>query len=83
MNYLANNELHPLIEYNIDSVERSFAFYSIELVSIRQVRNKCIITGRKPDGTNVAVIWKYFTYPPRVSFHNYSYRELYYYNRNR
>ena len=83
MNYLANNELHPLIEYNIDQVESSFAFFGIELVSIRQLRNKCIITGRKSDGSNVAVTLKYFTYPPRVAFLNYSYNELYHYDRNR
>ena len=70
----------PYILINIQDVYYSFRYFNIELKSIKILRKRCIITGRRPNNKKVQVTYKYHKFPPRVSYYNITDREIYHYN---
>ena len=82
MDTINEDNINPYILFNIRSVHDSFTFHNVDLISIRLLRHKCVIVGKKENGTNAIITIRFDrpNYPATYQAQNYTWQELHHYN---
>ena len=80
MDTINEDKINPYILFNIRSVHDSFTFHNVDLISIRLLRHKCVIVGKKEDGTNAVITIRFGRVPATYRARNYTWQELHHYN---
>ena len=72
-----DDDINPFILLIIDDIHRDFTRLHIDITSVRFLRHKVVIIGKRNDGTNVGATARFDipNAPPRVCYHNLPWHE--------